>query len=200
MTNGRVIVSLCRCDGSHGHVQLFHGRAKACEIYPEEFCRKLCEAYALQLEEDTKSDRYLSNVESITDVMGLMEPLVAMEQGPVNRIREEAKEHISKVRQELDRLYGPGYAAAIRAEIATGVDHGTWSWNEPNAEDQNSALYDGSNVALETAVDSQRECSSGNGWWSKRQCRRWMKWIPVECNNVCHECHERNATCVATIP
>ena len=60
MTNGRMIadvLSQCRCDGSHRHVQLLHGKAKQCEIYPEKFCRKLCQAYAMQIEEDRKLEQ-----------------------------------------------------------------------------------------------------------------------------------------------
>ena len=60
MTNGKVIaevISQHRCDGKHRHVHLVHGKAKAFEIYPEPFCRTLCHAYAVQIENDQKMNR-----------------------------------------------------------------------------------------------------------------------------------------------
>eukprot|EP00973_Karenia_brevis_P048782 6766475-Karenia_brevis.AAC.1 len=31
-----------QCDGSHPHVQLTHGRAGPCQIYPDKFCKHVC--------------------------------------------------------------------------------------------------------------------------------------------------------------
>eukprot|EP00973_Karenia_brevis_P057835 8051417-Karenia_brevis.AAC.1 len=31
-----------QCDNSHQHAPLIGGRAKACEVYPPDFCRAIC--------------------------------------------------------------------------------------------------------------------------------------------------------------
>ena len=85
MTNGKVIAEVIgrfRCDRTHRHVQLVHGKAKACEVYPEEFCRKICEAYVLQVEEDQRAQRGVNGVDRAADVSELLEPLVAAELAP----------------------------------------------------------------------------------------------------------------------
>ena len=33
-----------QCDGKHQHVTLLGGKSKACEVYPEQFCKIVCEA------------------------------------------------------------------------------------------------------------------------------------------------------------
>ena len=47
LTNSKAIAEMLRqaqCEGSHRHVKLIGGKAKACEEYPEEFCEKVCKA------------------------------------------------------------------------------------------------------------------------------------------------------------
>ena len=84
MTNGKVIaevISQHRCDGTHRHVHVVHGKAKACEIDPEPFCRTLCHAYALQIEHDQKTNRNDDdrNVAAVLEVSEIMCPLVDKE-------------------------------------------------------------------------------------------------------------------------
>ena len=84
MTNGKVIaevISQHRCDGLHRHVHLVHGKAKACEIYPEPFRRTLCQAYTLQIEHDQKTNRSDGDrsIAAILDVSEIMGPLVDRE-------------------------------------------------------------------------------------------------------------------------
>ena len=43
-----------QCDGSHRHVHLTGGRARACQVYPEKFCKFICAAIKEQLVEDRK--------------------------------------------------------------------------------------------------------------------------------------------------
>ena len=41
-----------RCDGTHHHVHLMHGRASAAQVYPEMFCLLMCRAFARQVDQD----------------------------------------------------------------------------------------------------------------------------------------------------
>ena len=57
MTNSPMIarrLSL-RCDGSHTHIHLDEGRAKAAEEYPEGLCREICRGLKDQKNEDAKN-------------------------------------------------------------------------------------------------------------------------------------------------
>ena len=92
MTNSPIIAEILsgyRCDGSHAHTRLVNGRAKACEVYPEPFCRAICRGYALQIEEDEKMKRNGNGLHvgavagdvMVTDVSEVMDPLVAREAG-----------------------------------------------------------------------------------------------------------------------
>ena len=98
LTNAQMIaevLSQCRRDGKHRHVPLVNGRAMSCEVYPEEFCRKLCEAHLLQLDADAKSERLNKDVRSeaiaAVDVTDLMEPLVSTETKPEKKTESVAR-------------------------------------------------------------------------------------------------------------
>ena len=47
-----------QCSGLHRHVSLMHGRAKNCEIYPDEFCEKLCKAVAQDIRQSKRDKQY----------------------------------------------------------------------------------------------------------------------------------------------
>lgn len=58
-TNSEAIaatLSKLQCNGGHRHVPLTHGRPKACERYPFDFCRILCEGYDRQISLDKARD------------------------------------------------------------------------------------------------------------------------------------------------
>ena len=69
------------CSGYHRHVQLISGRAKAAQVYPREFCHRLCQGIAAQKKLDDLGMRSLSvmNLEQMNsvakDVMGRREPI-----------------------------------------------------------------------------------------------------------------------------
>ena len=54
MTNARMISQRLqrRCDGSHRHVNLINGRAKAAQVYPEELCAEILRGFIDQLKWD----------------------------------------------------------------------------------------------------------------------------------------------------
>eukprot|EP00973_Karenia_brevis_P039717 5482375-Karenia_brevis.AAC.1 len=59
MTNSiciaREITTRGQCDGKHVHAPLMGGRAKACEVYPKEFCRSICRGIRAQLKKDDET-------------------------------------------------------------------------------------------------------------------------------------------------
>ena len=48
------------CSGDHRHVQLISGRAKAAQVYPREFCHRMCEGIAAQKKLDDLGMRSMS--------------------------------------------------------------------------------------------------------------------------------------------
>ena len=85
-TNSEAIaaaLSRAQCDGRHRHVPLVAGRAKACERYPVDFCRLVCESYLRQVALDTaqNGERHVGGVfdGDAVDVSSFLAPLVARE-------------------------------------------------------------------------------------------------------------------------
>ena len=120
LTNGATIAEVigrARCDGQHRHIPLLHGKAKSCEVYPEKFCRRICEAYVMQLEEDQRQARTcrssLSEAVAAVSVTNVVKPLVEAEEGKANRTREEARTYMKQLKQELVEEYGHEYVEYV---------------------------------------------------------------------------------------
>ena len=51
-----------QCQDKHRHVLLMGGKAKACEVYTEEFCRAVCIAIRQDKNKEQKKKAYVMNV------------------------------------------------------------------------------------------------------------------------------------------
>ena len=55
-----------RCPGTHRHIQLISGRAKAAEVYPDKLCAAIVCGLMEQMQEDSRIARYGSDMGTVT--------------------------------------------------------------------------------------------------------------------------------------
>ena len=78
LTNSIVLATLLRgaqCRGEHAHTQLLGGRAAAAQVYPDKFCRLVCEA--VRREKDTVE--WQRRMQKKFDITGPMEQLLSVQ-------------------------------------------------------------------------------------------------------------------------
>ena len=73
MSIAKRLMDTGKCTGDHEHVHLTGGRAKSCEVYPEEFCRCICRGYKDELEKHGMQMRARHQSGLAAVVQGLLE-------------------------------------------------------------------------------------------------------------------------------
>ena len=89
-TNSDEIAELLKkyqCDGQHRHVQLMGGKAKACEVYPDEFCEKVCEAAMREKERMTKGMPAKTKTREVAR-LGIMELVRRLDIEEVSNVKD----------------------------------------------------------------------------------------------------------------
>lgn len=73
-----------QCSGDHRHIHLVHGRTGPAQVYPEPFCRVLCQAFARQIDCDRRG-RHGKPIEvAAIDMARLFEEVLAHQDGCVS--------------------------------------------------------------------------------------------------------------------
>ena len=105
VTNSEAIASILRraqCDGSHRHEQLLGWRASKAQIYPDKFCRRVCEGIKQELQRDRWRNEMLK-ANNITEEFNCLMKLESMAMAP-----EEAPgiEHLYEGQEFIDDISG----------------------------------------------------------------------------------------------
>ena len=66
------ILSKAQCDGSHRHIPLEGGKAKACEVYTEHFCDAVCMATSLEIRDEEWMQKVHEKISEV-EMLGSLE-------------------------------------------------------------------------------------------------------------------------------
>ena len=95
----QLLLREAQCHRQHRHVKLLDGRAKACEIYPEKFCRLVCEG----VKQDMVNAKWRDEQANIFDITTPMGKLLKLQEEAEKMIQME---HVNPPEEDfIEQMY-----------------------------------------------------------------------------------------------